>query len=282
MPTIKTVLSEATLSLESTSESAALDCEVLLSKALNTNRSYLRAWPDHTLTEDQHQQFVTWLQERQSGKPVAYITGIREFWSREFIVTPDVLIPRPDTELLIELSLKLLLSGKPANLLDLGTGSGAIALTLAAERPFANVYASDNSPAALTVAKRNAEKHQLDNIRFFLSNWFNELPKTNFSLIISNPPYIAKNDCHLQQGDVRFEPTSALSADQEGLADIKCIAESAQNYLEDDGHLLIEHGYNQHCSVHDIFNCFGYQKIKAFKDLSGQFRVTCGQKASAR
>ncbi len=276
---IKAVLAEASRSLQTISDSALLDTEVLLCLALKTDRSYLRAWPDKPLQAEQHKQFLSLLQERQKGTPIAYITGIREFWSREFFVTPDVLIPRPDTELLIELCLKLLPADKPpVKIIDLGTGSGIIAITLATERPQVHVYASDNSPAALLIAQRNADKHNIKNIQFYLSDWFTAIPNTQFNLIVSNPPYIARHDIHLEQGDLRFEPSFALCATEHGLGAIKIIADTARHYLEPDGHLLIEHGYNQQQQVQSIFADFNYQNIQTYTDLSGQPRATYGQK----
>jgi release factor glutamine methyltransferase len=280
MHSIKQVLSEAAQSLQKISDSALLDTEILLSLTLGTSRSYLRAWPERTLQSAQYQKFLTLLQERQKGTPIAYITGVREFWSREFIVTPDVLIPRPETELLIELSLNVIAAGQTAKIIDLGTGSGVIAITLAAERPHAQVCASDNSPAALRIAERNAVKHGITNIRFYLSEWFASIPTGQYSLIVSNPPYIAPNDSHLHEGDLRFEPTSALCAAEQGLGAIRCIADEARHCLEPGGHLLIEHGYDQQQAVKAIFANFNYKNVITHTDLSGQPRVTYGQNAA--
>jgi release factor glutamine methyltransferase len=280
MHSIKTVLTEAAHSLQTISDSALLDAEILLCLALDADRSYLRAWPDKPLQAEQQKRFLSLLQERQKGTPIAYITGVREFWSREFDVTPDVLIPRPDTELLVELSLKLIPASKPINIIDLGTGSGIIAITLASERPHSQVSASDNSLAALRVAQGNAEKHNIKNILFYLSDWFAGIPDVQFGLIVSNPPYIAPNDNHLQQGDIRFEPSSALCASEHGLGSIRSIASTARQYLVPGGHLLIEHGYNQQQQVKSVFENFNYQNVQTYTDLSGQPRATYGQKAS--
>ncbi len=277
MHSIKSVLTDAAISLTSVSDSALLDTEVLLCLALNKPRSHLRAWPDNPLQPEHLATFRALLEQRQQGTPIAYITGNREFWSRDFQVTPDVLIPRPDTELLIELSLKLIPADKPIKIIDLGTGSGIIAITLAAECPQAQVSATDFSLAALRIARLNAEKHHINNIEFFQSDWFANVPDTLFQLIVSNPPYIAEDDSHLQQGDVRFEPQSALSAPEQGLADIKIIAAAARNHLESGGHLLIEHGYNQQQQVQALFKDLHYDKIQTYTDLSGQPRVTYGQ-----
>lgn len=278
MSTIKTLLANAANTLSSHSDSPLLDAEVLLGFVLDKPRTYLRAWCDNTLTDQQQISFATLIKQRQQGIPIAYLTGTREFWSRDFTVTSDVLIPRPDTELLIELSLELIPKNLAVKLIDLGTGSGIIAVTLAVERPNAQVIAVDASKAALNIAQHNAQQHQLTNIEFYQSNWFSHVPNEPFDLVISNPPYIAPDDEHLQQGDVRFEPKSALIADNKGLSDIEIIADKARGYLKPAGHLLIEHGYNQAPQVQAIFNMLAYDKVQSYRDLSGQPRVTYGQK----
>jgi release factor glutamine methyltransferase len=278
MPTIKTLLTNAANILSSHSDSPSLDAEVLLGFVLGKPRTYLRAWCDNTLTDEQIAAFNALVHQREQGTPIAYMTGTREFWSRDFTVTSDVLIPRPDTELLIELSLELIPKNQAVKLIDLGTGSGIIAVTLAAERPNAQVIAVDASKAALEVAKRNAQQHQLTNIEFYQSDWFGNVPDEQFDLVISNPPYIDPDDEHLQQGDVRFEPKTALIADNQGLSDIEIIADKARRYLKPAGHLLIEHGYNQAAQVQAIFNALAYDKVQSYRDLSGQPRVTYGQK----
>ncbi|MBL6986608.1 MAG: peptide chain release factor N(5)-glutamine methyltransferase [Methylobacter sp.] len=276
MQCIKSVLTNAVDTLSLVSDSALLDAEVLLCLAIDKQRSYLRAWPNKTLHHKQLAAFRNLLELRQQGIPIAYITGNREFWSRDFHVSPDVLIPRPDTELLIELSLKLIPEDQPFKVVDLGTGSGIIAITLAAERPHAQIVASDSSLAALRIAQLNASKHHINNIEFYQSNWFIGVPEIKFNLIISNPPYIAEDDCHLQQGDVRFEPKTALCAGDLGLSDIKIIATVARNFLELGGHLLIEHGYNQMEQVQALFQELHYDKVQTYKDLSRTPRGTYG------
>ena len=277
MQRIKSVLSEAVRILAAGSDSAALDAEILLCLTLGKERSYLRAWPDMELQPEHKARFWTLIQKRQKGIPIAYITGSREFWSRDFLVSPDVLIPRPDTELLIELSLKLMPADKPGKIIDLGTGSGIIAITLAAERPHAQVSATDLHMAALRIAQLNANKHGTHNIQFYQSDWLANVPHAKFNLIVSNPPYIAEDDRHLTQGDVRFEPQTALCAGELGLSDIKIIADTARDYLETGGHLLIEHGYDQQQPVQTIFKDFHYDNVRTVADLSGQPRVTYGQ-----
>lgn len=277
MTTIATLLREALPLLSDNSDSAALDAEILLCLALEKPRSHLRAWPDRKPEPDQIRHFQALLQQRRQGAPVAYLTGRREFWSRDFQVTPDVLIPRPETELLIEISLTLLPKDQPARLIDLGTGSGIIAITLAKELPQAEVTATDLSPAALNIAQRNAAEHRAYHLRFLHSDWFASVPPATFDLVISNPPYIAENDSHLKQGDVRFEPRTALTAPSQGLADIRTIAGEARRYLRTGGHLLIEHGYDQEQAVQSIFRDMGYDKVRTYKDLSGQPRATYGR-----
>jgi len=277
MSTIKSMLAEAAGLLETHSDSALLDAEVLLCLVLDKNRSYLRAWPDKPVDTEHSRRFWPLIQKRQQGIPIAYLTGVREFWSRDFTVTPDVLIPRPDTELLVELGLTLIPADKSVKVIDLGTGSGIIAITLAAERPHAHISAADASLPALNIARRNAQRHSINNITFYQSNWLAEIADTGFHLIISNPPYIAEDDCHLLQGDVRFEPKSALCAAGQGLGDIKTIADTARKHLEPGGHLLIEHGYDQQQQVQRIFKGFNYDNVDTYRDLSGQPRVTYGQ-----
>ncbi len=275
---IAAVLASANNQLIAVSDSAFLDAEILLCHVLNKPRSHLRAWPEKILLPHQLEKFQQLLDCRLQGKPIAYITGHREFWSRDFKVTPDVLIPRPDTELLIELSLNQLKNKRHAHIIDLGTGSGNIAITLAAELPTSKIIATDSSEQALEIAKHNAQMHQISNIQFIQSSWFNKIkPQTKFDLIVSNPPYIAPNDPHLSQGDVRFEPDSALTAEEQGLKDIKTLCKEAHNYLNLGGTLLIEHGFEQQLAVQNIFKHYKYHNITTHQDLSGNPRVTTGQ-----
>ncbi len=262
------------------SDSATLDAEVLLCLVLKKQRSYLRAWPDLDLPADLALQFWALIEQRKQGLPIAYLTGYREFWSRDFQVTPDVLIPRADTEILIELCLKLIPTDNSCKIIDLGTGSGIIAITLAAERPLAELTGTDFSLAALAIAKANAKQHQISNVQFYQSDWFASVPNGKYQFIVSNPPYIAEDDEHLQIGDLRFEPRSALSAAESGLRDIRIIAKEAYQRLESGGYLLIEHGYDQQESVHRIFNDCHYQQIQTVTDLAGLPRVTYGQRST--
>jgi len=275
---IEATLTSATTILTATSDTPTLDAEVLLCHTLNKPRSHLRAWPEKTLSRKIATQFQKYLQQRNRGLPIAYITGHKEFWSREFKVSPNVLIPRPDTELLVELSLNLIKNKTSSRLLDLGTGSGNIAITLAAELPDSNVFATDVSNQALKIARQNAKTHQVSNIHFIQSSWFNHIAQFEFDLIISNPPYVASDDPHLSQGDLRFEPDCALVADEQGLKDIKLICHHARNFLNSGGTLVIEHGCNQQADVQTIFEKNNYRNITTHHDLSGNPRVVTGLK----
>ena len=274
MTSIQTLLDDATNLLVHISESPRLDAEVLLAFVLNKNRSYLRAWNDKTLDSKTISKFESLISQRLNGVPIAYLTEMREFWSRDFHVSSDVLIPRPDTEILIEQCLSQIPLDSTFRILDLGTGSGVIAITLAAERPKTNIIAVDASLAALEIAKKNAQKHDCQNIKFILSNWFSNVPKMKFDLIVSNPPYISMDDEHLTQGDVRFEPKTALISAENGLFDIKKIAEEAKHYLTKNGQLWFEHGYNQAESVQEILKTRAYSNIQTFADFAGNNRVT--------
>ena len=278
MPTIEEALKAAMTALqESGSDSPSLDGAVLLCHVLDKPRSYLLTWPDRLLTEEQYQGFQAVLSRRLAGEPVAYITGEREFWSLPLKVSPSTLIPRPDTERLVELALEKAPS-TPATILDLGTGTGAIALALASELPEFQVVGIDIRPEAQRLATENAKSLSLRNARFLNGSWFEPVKDgTKFALIVSNPPYIEKDDPHLSQGDVRFEPMSALVADEKGLADIRHIATEARVFIEHEGWLLFEHGYEQGAQVRELMEELGYRNVKTEKDYAGNDRVTLGQ-----
>ncbi|AEG02194.1 peptide chain release factor N(5)-glutamine methyltransferase [Methylomonas methanica] len=273
---IQSLLDRASVQLSGISDSARLDAEVLLCHCLGKQRSFLRAWPERQLDAVHVEQFQQLLEQRRQGTPIAYLTGEREFWSRTFKVTPEVLIPRPDSELLIELSLSLLPAKQACKIIDLGTGSGILAVTLAAERPMAEVMATDISIAALNVAKQNAEHFAVGNLCFVESHWFDAVTDSDFDLVVSNPPYIAGDDPHLQQGDLRFEPETALISGEAGLKDIRLLAEQAREHLKPHGQLLIEHGYQQAQDVQSILNQLNYRQVGTHQDLSGNPRVTSG------
>lgn len=259
-----------------TSDSPQRDAEILLSFVTQKARTFLLAFGETELTVEQQQQLLLLLERRKLGEPIAYLVGEREFWSLPLTVSPATLIPRPDTERLVELALELLPVGK-STILDLGTGSGAIALALASERPDCSVIGVDFQPNAVKLAQVNADKLAINNAVFKQSNWYQALSGQRFQIIVSNPPYIDQQDQHLQQGDVRFEPKSALIAERQGLADIEHIVSQAENYLTSGGWLLIEHGWQQGAVVRTLFLKNGYQQVETFTDYGGNERVTLGQ-----
>lgn len=261
---------------ESGSESPSLDAAVLLCHALDKPRSFLLTWPDKLLDTEQLTQFASLLERRLGGEPVAYIVGEREFWSLPLDVAPSTLIPRPDTERLVEIALDKA-SDSEGDILDLGTGTGAIALALASELPNRKVWGVDLKEDARQLASSNAKKLNISNCEFRSGSWFDPIESgTQFALIVSNPPYIEKSDPHLSQGDVRFEPLSALVADDNGLADIKYISEVARSYLQPGGWLMFEHGYDQGLAVRDLLALLGYDQVETFKDYGNNDRVTIG------
>lgn len=275
---IKQLLDSATKQLGTSSDSPKIDAEILLAHTLKKSRTFLYTWPQQLVDAQTQQHFAQLLSQRLAGEPVAHITGEREFWSLKLQITADTLIPRPETELLVEQALQLLPDTSIA-IVDLGTGSGAIALALASERPQWQITAVDQSAAALDIARANAKSLAIHNIRFIHGNWFEPLANQQFHTIISNPPYIATNDKHLAQGDVQFEPASALISGADGLDDIRHIAQQAVNYLLAGGLLIIEHGYDQQPRVKEIFQAAGFTNIAQLVDLGGMPRLTLGYKA---
>jgi release factor glutamine methyltransferase len=271
---INQVLSTAINKL-SDSDTARLDAEVLLCHVLDVTRSYLYAWSDRVLSVNEYNQFEALLDSRVKGVPIAYIVGNKEFWSLNLQVSENTLIPRPETELLVELVLARLNSDTQANVIDLGTGSGAIALAIAKERVNCNVIATDNSATALAIAKQNAKNLGLERIEFVESDWLMNLGIAD--VIVSNPPYIAASDPHLTQGDVQYEPRTALIAANDGLADIRTIISQAPQHLTNGGCLLLEHGYDQAPSVQSLLKQHGFKQIETYKDLAGWNRVTVGE-----
>lgn len=255
------------------SGTARLDVELLLAECLQKDRSYLFAWPEAVLTAAQQQQFDQLFQRRRAGEPVAHILGYREFWDLTLKVNASTLIPRPDTELLVELALEKF-GQAGIRVLDLGTGTGAIALALANERKAWRIDAVDSSEPAVSLALENQQSHSISGVDVYLSDWFSAVPQAEFDLIISNPPYIDPQDEHLQQGDVRFEPLSALIAGDNGLADIDTIIEQAPGYLKPGGVLMLEHGYDQAVAVQTKLAAAGFESVTGFKDLAGNDRVS--------
>ena len=259
--------------LAPSSESAKLDAQVLLLHILQKPRSYLFTWPEHALSDEQQSQFNVFIQRRLKGEPVAHITGLREFWSLSLEVNATTLIPRPDTETLVEQALEIALPAT-AKVLDLGTGTGAIALALGSEMPNWQITAVDRVSDAVALATRNQQRLAINNVHVKQSNWFSELHGEKFNLIVTNPPYIESSDIHLNQGDVRFEPLSALVADDCGMSDIKQIITQSRDYLSSNGYLLIEHGFEQGEAVRHFFEKMAFVNIKTVKDLGNNDRVT--------
>jgi release factor glutamine methyltransferase len=262
--------------LAGVSETPKLDLQLLLCHVLEQPRSYLYTWPERTLSDGQLTCFESALKRRQTGEPIAHITGHRGFWTLQLEVEPSTLIPRPETEQLVELALQLLDDG-PHRVADLGTGTGAIALALAEERPAWMVLGVDRVSAAVALAERNRQRLGLDNARILQGDWCEPLP-TGLHMILSNPPYIEPEDPHLLQGDLRFEPRSALVADDNGLADIRCIVKQAVAHLLPGGWLLLEHGYDQAGRVRSCLVHEGYEQVVTHRDLAGLDRVTLGQR----
>ena len=270
------IIKTATDQLANISDSAKLDTEILLCHVLEKDRSYLFSWPEKELTDTQLQQFTSLLNKRLHGHPVAHLIQRKEFWSMNFHVSSDTLIPRPETELVVEQVLAGFSTTAPKSLLDLGTGSGAIALAIASERPSWNITATDQSSKALLIAKKNAQSHKLCNVEFKSGSWFEAVTDQRFDIIVSNPPYIAEADPHLSKGDVRFEPASALVSGADGLADIRLITRYARDHLNTAGMLIIEHGYDQKEAVASIFQENGFNSLYQATDLAGQPRTTSG------
>lgn len=310
---IQTALSQAAQSLTQVDE-PKLEAEVLLAHVLGKSRTYLFTWPEQELSKEQTELFHSLVDRRSNGEPIAYITGVREFWSLELQVTPDVLIPRAETEVLVELVLKkgrqchkffqqmvhrsderlrFILPSESSGafsapqpqdderlkIADLGTGSAAIACAIASERPTWKILAIDASEGALKVAQANATHHNLNNITCQLGNWCDGLAENSLDIIVSNPPYIESDDQHLQQGDVRFEPPEALASGSDGLDDIRVIAKQAKMVLKAGGLIALEHGYNQAKPVAEILQDNGFLEIQHQQDLLGHDRVTFAVKA---
>ncbi|MGO4744178.1 peptide chain release factor N(5)-glutamine methyltransferase [Serratia quinivorans] len=258
------------------SESARRDAEILLGFVTGRARTFLMAFGETMLTQQEQEQLEILLARRERGEPVAYLIGEREFWSLPLSVSPATLIPRPDTECLVELALELL-PPSPCNILDLGTGTGAIALALASERPDCKVTGVDLQPEAVALAQHNGQKLAIGNAQFLQGSWFAPLVGETFALIASNPPYIDAADPHLAQGDVRFEPSSALVAPQQGLADLSSIVQQAPSHLQSQGWLLLEHGWQQGESVRALLQAAGFISIDTRRDYGDNDRVTFGQ-----
>jgi len=264
------------------SDSARIDAEIMLALILQQNRTYLYTWPERSISPEHESCFKALIDRRAAGEPVAYLVGQQPFWSFELKVTPATLIPRPETELLVELALTHIPQEAPFRVADLGTGTGAIALAIALERPNVEVVATDYSPHALDIARENAENLGANRIKFCEGSWLEPLAIGGefecFDLILSNPPYVEPDSPYLQRGDLRFEPNSALiGADDDGLGDIREIVNNASGYLKAAGWLLIEHGAEQGGAVRELFKRAGFDSVVTLKDLAKLDRVTMGR-----
>ena len=281
MQSIKTLLTSSETALIEANQlslkEAKFESQLLLQSALKVNRAWLIAHENDALDANNHADFQALLTRRLTGEPIAYILGSREFYGLNLIVTPDTLIPRPDTETLVEAALDKIVMHASSTVLDLGTGTGAIALAIAKNRPQTNIIAVDASKAALEIAKHNAQNLSINNVQFMLSHWFDALDDKRFDVIVSNPPYIEADDQHLSQGDLRFEPLSALASGNDGLDDIRQIIADCLIYLKPQGWLMLEHGYHQAESVADLMAVIGLVNIETLKDLGDNHRVTLGK-----
>jgi len=277
--TIKAALEMSSLLAKTSpmiTETPQLDVSILLCHVLSVDATYLRTWPDKVLTQAQVALFLSLVQQRLSGQPIAHIVGSRGFWSLNLQVNASTLIPRPDTECLVEHILECF-DEQARPVLDLGTGTGAIALSLAAERPRWSILATDFNEGAVALAEENRLSHGLSNVSIAQGSWFEAVPaEQTFALIVSNPPYIDPADKHLQQGDVRFEPLTALIADSKGMADIEHIISCAPDYLISKGVLVLEHGYDQANAVRACMCELGFTQVESFKDYGGNDRFTTG------
>ena len=285
LPTIRICLDAAKTQLAQAMPvtEASSEARILMMEVLQVNHAWLLGHALDLLSEQQQAAFNALLARRLQGEPVAHILGHREFFGLHLKVTPDTLIPRPDTETLVEAALEKInrhARGKPLQILDLGTGSGAIALAIAKHGPDCLVTAVDASAEALAVAQHNAESLGIDNVRFIASHWFSALGEQRYDLIVSNPPYIEADDPHLQSGDLRFEPLSALAAGPDGLSDIRIIIAEASAHLHPGGWLMLEHGYLQAADVAGLLQAAGLVNISHATDLAGIQRVTLGQQAT--
>ena len=272
--TIGQYVDDAAAILSIGADSPRLDAEILMGMVLRRPRSFLRAHPEQHLDEMQAAQFESLVRRRFSGEPIAYITGIREFWSMPLRVNRHVLIPRPETELLVEKALVRTPDEDDIRILDLGTGSGAVALALARERPRAEVIGVDNSPEAVRIARLNAQVLKLENVSFLESNWFDAVRGQKFHTVVSNPPYVINRDEFLMAGDLRFEPQDALAGGDDGLECIRAIIDRAHNYIVRQGWMLLEHGADQQRSVQRLLEAQRYYDICCYQDLAGLDRVT--------
>lgn len=256
-------------------DAARLEAELLLGHVLGRDRAWLFAWPERDIGDVDSNRFRALLGKRLDGHPIAYLTGHREFWSLDLEVNASVLIPRPETELLVETALERMPAAPGPRCADLGTGSGAVALAIARERPDAMVIATELSPEAVLVARRNAQRLGLTNVEVRQGSWTEPLDGV-FDVLVSNPPYLAATDPHLDEGDLRFEPRGALTAADSGLADLREIARQARSHLRPGGHLVLEHGHEQGEAVRGLLADLGYTGTQTRRDLAGLDRISSG------
>ncbi|MDH5434903.1 MAG: peptide chain release factor N(5)-glutamine methyltransferase [Gammaproteobacteria bacterium] len=258
---------------------AKTDVEYLLSFVLQQDFTWLKTWPEHCLLQEQQEKFEELLQRRQKGEPIAYLVGNKAFWNLILKTTPATLIPRAETESLVELALDFLKHKSRAKVLDLGTGTGAIALAIASERPDDEIFACDFQADAVALAQENAQSNNLQHVKIFQSDWFSSVLERDFDLIVANPPYVAPDDPHLQRDDLIFEPDSALVADDDGFSDINHIIANAQEYLRRGGGLMLEHGYRQAEAIRNTMIEKGYLTVSTHGDIAGLDRITMGIKS---
>jgi release factor glutamine methyltransferase len=275
--TLKSTLNKAGKLLEASSDSPRLDAEILLGKVLQANRAALYANPDQLITASQTAEFEQLIAQRSSGKPVAHLTGMREFWSLELKITADVLVPRPETELLVERALLHIPASGTCELVDLGCGSGAVAIAIATERPDCRITATDTSQAALSIAQENADRLCPERIQFLTGNWFEPLEGYKFNVIVSNPPYVSSAQPQLTDPELEHEPQQALYSGADGLNDIRQLIAEAPTYLQHDGYLLLEHGFDQADTIAVLLRQAGFANIGMHRDLSNQPRITEAQ-----
>ena len=274
---IRDALSSAGEMLAARNDHPALEAAVLLAHVLGVTRAHLHTRPEQVLRESQLRDYFDLVARRKAGEPVAYLIGRREFWSMDLLVNQHTLIPRPETELLVELALERIPTHAEFHILDLGTGSGAIALAIARERPRCRVTASDLSPQALAVARTNAERLNIANVSFREGSWFSPFSTERFDIIVANPPYVAEHDPHLDEGDLPAEPQSALVAGPTGLEMIGAIIAGAKRHMREGAWLLMEHGYNQAGMVTTLLHDAAYHQIETWRDAAGIERISGGQ-----
>jgi release factor glutamine methyltransferase len=275
--TVSSVLAEAINSLDPRLSTSRLEAEILLAHTLGTPRHQLYAWPERNIGAESRDAVGALVARRRDGEPIAYITASREFWSIDLEVNRDVLIPRPETERLVEVALDLIPEDAKPEIADLGTGCGAIAAAIAAERPACRILAIDLSPRALAVARRNFRRLGMVNARICAARWLQPFRRLRLDLIVCNPPYVADDDSHLGKGDLRFEPRLALAGGADGLDAIRDVAAGARGHLKAGAALVFEHGFDQGAPVRDLMAGLGYRDLATFQDLAGHDRVTRGR-----